>query len=476
MKIAVFGCGYVGLTTAVGLAELGNDVMAVDIDPTKIASLKRGVVPFHEPKMESLLQCNITAGRLDFSLDGKAAILESETIFCAVGTPAKANGEIDLRAIYKVAEMFAEVVGSKNQNGLMKAKISGKSVFPLRRTFGGHTLRNPKTFINKSTVPVCENQKIHDFILKKISRVKNQTGPAPFSYLYTPEFLREGSALEDFFKPDRIIVGLAKNEGDVHKLVEKLYSPLTKKGVPLLFTDLNSAEMIKYASNVFLATKISFINEISDLCKRTGGNISDISKGIGLDKRIGPGFLQAGIGFGGSCLPKDLKTLIAIGEKSGVDLKILKAVEEINNVRPLKLINELKKKLSVNGKKADLKNKKIAIWGAAFKPNTDDLREAPAVTIIKNLLSQKAKIAIYDPVALKNLQKISMGKIQYGRDQYEVLENADALLVLTEWEEFRKPDFAKMKQKMAKPLILDGRIFFDSKEIIRHGFDYVGMG
>ena len=417
-----------GLTTAVGFAEMGNQVVGVDIDAAKIEMLRDGIVPFYEPGLEEMLQRQITEGRLTFSTDAKLGIESSEIIFCAVGTPPLKDHYADLSAVLHVAAQFKKYA------------------------------RGEKIFINKSTVPIGTSDKILEII----------GGEGRFQVLSNPEFLREGTALKDFFEPDRIIVGVYGQA--VQKIMKKLYRPMVERGVPLIFTDMRSAEVIKYASNAYLATRLSFINELANFCEKAGADIQSVRQGVGLDKRIGTHFFQPGIGFGGSCLPKDLNALIEMGQQHSFDFEILKAVQQVNLNQPERLVGALK------AISHSLKGKTISVWGVAFKPGTDDLRDAPSLVILRQLIEEGAHIQVYDPVALPKLRKIFGKKLEYCKDYYSALRDSFGLLVLTEWDEFRNPDFGRMKSLMKKHTILDGRNIFDPEETKKQGFSYYGIG
>jgi len=434
MKITVFGCGYVGLTTAVGLAEMGNEVLGIDIDADKISLLKQGVVHFYEPGLQEMLLRQITEGRLTFSTDAKLGIESSDIIFSAVGTPPLRDHYADLSAVLHVAEQFKKYA------------------------------RGDKIFINKSTVPLGTSDKIFDII------AQGKRDSDFFDVISNPEFLREGTALKDFFAPDRIVVGLYDRSPRLQKIMKKLYRPMLENNVPILFTDIRSAEAIKYASNAYLATRLSFVNELANFCEKIGADIQDVRQGVGLDKRIGTHFFQPGIGFGGSCLPKDLNALIEMGKHHAFDFKLLDAAQKINYEQPYRIVEALKKAFS------SIKGKIVTIWGVSFKPGTDDLRDAPSLVIIRELLQGGAKLKIYDPVSLQKLQKIFGKKLIYCQDYYSALQESNALLLLTEWDEFRNPDFAKMKAFMAQHYIFDGRNIFDREEIEKQGFFYYGIG
>ena len=435
MNIAVIGTGYVGLVTGTCLAELGNNVICVDINDKKISELKKGIIPIYEPGLEELVKRNYKEKRLTFTSDTAKAIQGSEVVFSAVGTPPDKDYRADLTAVMKVAESFGEYI-----NGY-------------------------KVFINKSTVPVGTSEKVRKIIQEK------SKGKYEFDVVDNPEFLREGTAVKDFMNPDRIVVGLKNKASRAHDLIEKIYSPLVRAGRPLLFTDIHSAEIIQYASNSFLAMKISFINEVANFCELAGADITQVAKGIGLDDRIGSRFLHAGIGYGGSCFPKDVKAFIQKGKDIGCKFSILEAVEKTNQSQKLKLIEKLKAEIK------DLKKKKIAIWGLSFKPKTDDMREAPSLAIIDKLLEEKAEVSAFDPVATANAKEIfSCKKVNFTSTAYAAVTNADALLILTEWDEFRAIDLQKVKKLMRGDLICDGRNIYSKKEIESLGFKYKSIG
>lgn len=446
MKITVFGCGYVGLTTAVGLAEMGYTVLGIDTDPKKLALLKKGLVPFYEPGLAELLQRNIKEKRLSFSDDARMGVEESDVIFSAVGTPPREDHHADLTAVLEVAKAFGKY-GAKG-----------------------------KVFVNKSTVPVGTSEEIRKTIERQThggGRKKGggaAQGRFTFDVISNPEFLREGSAVQDFFEPDRIVAGLENDNPRLKKLVKSIYRPMADAGVPIYFTDIRSAEVIKYASNAYLATRISLINELANFCEKAGADIKKVARGMGLDKRIGTHYLEAGPGFGGSCLPKDLTALIEIGRKKGFDFELLKAVRSVNQRQGNLTVEKLKK---IFGK---LKGKTIAVWGISFKPKTDDIREAPSIGVINSLLKASAKVNVYDPAAIENARGVFGRKINYYTNYYSALRHADALIILTEWDEFRSPDYAKMKSLMSNHYILDGRNVLDPAEAAKAGFEYSGIG
>ncbi|NIA02123.1 MAG: nucleotide sugar dehydrogenase [Nitrospirae bacterium] len=429
MKIAIIGTGYVGLTTGACLADVGHDVFCVDIDKEKIENLKKGIIPIYEPGLEKLVRKN----KINFTTDPAEAIKSSEIIISAVGTPMGRDHNADLKYVKEVA-----------------------------KTFGIHA-NNHKVFINKSTVPVGTGEMCKTIINEEFAKRNADFG---FEIISNPEFLREGTAIQDTMKPDRIVIGTESEKAQ--ETMKKLYDSFD---TPILFTDIKTAEIIKYAANSFLATKISFINEIADFCEHSGGNIKDVAKGIGLDKRIGDKFLNAGIGYGGSCLPKDVKALIQKGQEFNCDFSLLKAAEEINKSQKLLLFKKLQKHLG------SLEGKLIGIWGLSFKPKTDDMREAPSLTIIKNLQSSGAYIKAYDPKGTENAKKlIETFNIDFSASALEAAKEVDALLILTEWQEFIDTDLQALKSTMKTPLILDGRNIFNKSVVEKAGFKYVGIG
>jgi len=430
MKITVIGTGYVGLVTGVCLANLGNKVICVDIDKTKIEKLRNGIPTIYEPGLEELLVKNIKENRLYFTDSLEYGIKNSDIIFIAVGTPQSQTGEADMRAVWNVAENIGKYI-----NGY-------------------------KIVINKSTVPVGSGDKVAEIIQKKMKKKYK------FDVVSNPEFLREGSAINDFMNPDRIVIG-ADNHMPA-KIIKRLYEPLN---APIVITDVKSAEIIKYASNAFLATKISFINEIANLCEIVGANVQDVAYGMGLDNRIGPKFLNAGIGFGGSCFPKDTVALVSTGKKFGYNFKIVKATVEVNKYQRKRFFNIIKEYY-----KNKLKNKKFAIWGAAFKPNTDDMRDAPSIDIINGLLREGCIINLYDPVAVETAKKIFKAKINYFDNAYDTVKDCNALIIITEWTEFRQIDLEKVKEILKSPVIFDGRNIYDLSYMKELGFKYISIG
>lgn len=430
MKITVVGTGYVGLVTGTCLAETGNHVCCVDIDERKVNKLKSGQVTIYEPGLEKLFDRNLKEERLSFTTNLKEGIEEAEIIFLALPTPPGEDGSADLKYVLGVAEEIGKI------------------------------LTDYKIIVDKSTVPVGTAEKVHKAI------AKNYTGE--FDVVSNPEFLREGVAVEDFMKPDRIVIGT--NSEKAQKLLNELYGPYVRQGNPIIFMDERSAELTKYAANAFLATKISFMNEIAQLCERLGADVDMVRKGIGSDDRIGKRFLFPGIGYGGSCFPKDVKALIYSAKEAGYDFDILNAVTDVNETQKSHLVTKIKRYFT------NLKGKHFAIWGLAFKPNTDDIREAPALEIINALLAEGATVAAFDPEAMNNVRNVLGNKISFTETQYECLENADALIIATEWNEFRTPDFDRILSLLKDPVIFDGRNVFDVSTMEKKGFHYESIG
>lgn len=428
MKVAVAGAGYVGLVTAACLAEIGNDVVCVDIDEAKIMQLNSNIIPIYEPGLDGIVAKNRKGGKLSFSTDLKAAIRDSEIIFICVGTPPKENGEADLSHVENVARTIAEVMDSY------------------------------KVIVEKSTVPVETGEKVARSI-----RAYN-IHKVDFDVVSNPEFLREGSAVKDFMHPDRIVVGCESERAK--GVMQKLYAPLN---APMLFTDIKSAEIIKHASNSFLATKISFINAIANICELSGADVEKVAEGMGLDKRIGRSFLNAGIGYGGFCFPKDAEAFIKIAEKLGYDFRLLKATQEINSFQKKNFVKKIEKALWI------VKNKTIGVLGLAFKPDTDDMRFAPSIDIIGELQREGAAIKAYDPQAAEKAKQI-FTNIEYCSNPYDAAKDTDALVILTEWNEFKAIDLNKIKSLMKHPLIIDGRNIYDPQEVRKMGFTYISIG
>ncbi len=435
MKVTFLGTGYVGLVSGACMAEIGHEVICADIDKKKIALLKKGGIPIYEIGLEEIVERNVKEGRLTFTTDLKKAIEESEVVFMAVGTPEdKVTGQADLQYVFAAAE-----------------------------TFGKH-LNGFKVFVDKSTVPVGTAEKVEE-IIKKASKGKH-----PFEVVSNPEFLREGAAVKDFLNPDRVVVG-AKS-AKAKKLMEQVYRPLARAGRPIMFTDVRSAEIIKYAANAFLAMKITFMNEVANFCDVAGGNVKEVAKGLGYDNRIGGRFLYAGIGYGGSCFPKDVKAFIETGNEYNSHFHIIETVSEVNEAQRIKPFVKLKE--TFGGK---LKNKTVAVWGLAFKPRTDDVREAPGIENSKLFLEEGCKVRVFDPVAMENAKKVLAHKnLTYAKKALDTLKGADALVICTEWDEFRVADYKDMKKLMKGDCIYDGRNVLERSEAEANGFTYYGIG
>jgi UDPglucose 6-dehydrogenase len=431
MKIAVIGTGYVGLVTGTCFAETGNQVICVDIDADKVERLKNGVIPIYEPHLDVLFERNIRQGRLQFTTDLAKGIKDAGVIFLALPTPPGENGSADLRHVLEVADQL------------------------------GHLIKDYKIIVNKSTVPVGTAEKVKALIEKNCK--------TPFDVVSNPEFLREGYAVDDFMKPDRVIIGTRSEAAQ--KVMTELYAPFVRQGNPVFFMDERSSELTKYAANAFLATKITFMNEIANLCEKVGANVDQIRAGIGADDRIGKRFLFAGIGYGGSCFPKDVRALARTADENNYNFQLLKAVISVNELQKVSLVEKVKKHF-----KNDLKGKKAAIWGLAFKPDTDDVREAPALYIIDALLKENVEISAYDPEAMNNVKKILGEKIQYGTDAYDVLKDADFLIIATEWAVFRTPEYQRIEELMKSKIIFDGRNLYDKTQMQEKGFTYFSVG
>lgn len=432
MNIAVVGTGYVGLVTGTCLAETGNHVMCVDIDEAKVEKMRNGIIPIYEPHLDVLFERNIKQGRLKFTTNLDEAIENATLIFLALPTPPGEDGSADLSYVLGVAENLGKII------------------------------KDYKVIIDKSTVPVGTAEKVHAAIAKNAK--------VEFDVVSNPEFLREGFAVDDFLKPDRVVIGTSSERA--RKLMEELYKPYVRQGNPIIFMDEKSAELTKYAANAFLATKITFMNEIANLCEKVGADVDKVRIGIGSDDRIGKRFLFPGIGYGGSCFPKDVQALAKSASEANSDMKILKSVMEVNESQKTIIVPKVRSYFNNN-----LEGKKIAIWGLAFKPDTDDIREAPALYIIKELQAAGATVAAYDPEAMNNVAKIyADGSVAFGIDEYSVLENADALIICTEWSLFRTPDFAKMKKMLRRPAIFDGRNLYGLDQMQENGFYYVSIG
>ena len=436
MKIAIVGIGYVGLVTATCFAEMGLEVYCVDIEYNKIENLKKGMIPIYEPGLEGMVSRNYEVGRLHFETDLRAVLNEVEVVFSAVGTPPDEDGSADLHYVLDVARTV------------------------------GQTMNQYLLVVTKSTVPVGTAQKIKQTILDEQAK---RGVSIDFDIASNPEFLKEGTAVKDFMHPDRIVVGVESDRA--RRLMEKLYHPFMLNNFRIIFMDVSSAEMTKYAANEMLATRISFMNEIANLCEIVGADINMIRKGIGTDTRIGNKFLYAGCGYGGSCFPKDLKALIQTAEANQHSMRILKAVEEINDEQKKILFHKLQKHYH-----NDLAGKKIALWGLAFKPETDDIREAPSLVLIDLLLKAGCRVVAYDPVAIAETKRRIGDQIRYAKDIYDAVDEADALLIITEWKEFRLPSWAVIKKCMKYPLIVDGRNIYNADEMKENGFTYYCVG
>ena len=438
MKVTVFGAGYVGLVTGACLAEMGNHVLCVDVDPRKIDMLKRGEVPIHEPGLDTMIQRNAAAGRLQFTTDAAAAVAHGTMQFVGVGTPPDEDGSADMQYVLAVA-----------------------------RTIGQH-MTDYKVVVDKSTVPVGTADKVRAAIAEQLAA---RGTPMSYAVVSNPEFLKEGAAIDDFMKPDRIVVGSDDERATL--LMRAIYSPFMRNSDRLVVMDVRSAEFTKYAANAMLATRISFMNELARLADAVGADIELVRKGIGSDPRIGTHFLYPGTGYGGSCFPKDVKALIHTGRSNGVTLRVLDAVEEANDIQKLVLVERVVQRFGEN-----LNGRSFAIWGLAFKPNTDDMREAPSRVIVEELTRRGARVQAYDPVAMPEAQRVlgHVAGFSVVASAQAALEGADALLIVTEWREFRTPDFDHIKATLKQPLVLDGRNLYEPELMRSLGIDYVGIG
>ena len=436
MNIAIVGTGYVGLVTGTCFSEMGVDVTCVDINEAKIKALQGGVMPIYEPGLESLVLKNVEAGRLHFTTDLTACLDNVSIVFSAVGTPPDEDGSADLRYVLDVAR----TVG---------------------RSINKYTL-----LVTKSTVPVGTAQKVKAVIQEELDK---RGVTIPFDVASNPEFLKEGAAIKDFMAPDRVVVGIESDHA--RKLMERLYRPFVLNGYPILFMDIPSAEMTKYAANAMLATRISFMNDIANLCERVGADVECVRKGIGSDTRIGKHFLYAGCGYGGSCFPKDVKALLHTGKENGYTMRVIEAVEEVNETQK-SIVFEKVNKLFNN----DLKGKIVVIWGLAFKPDTDDMREAPALEVIARLLAAGTVVKVYDPVAMAECRRRIDDFVVYSQDMYEAVIDADALLLLTEWKQFRIPSWSVIHKVMKSHVVVDGRNIYDGEELKELGFTYSRIG
>ena len=430
MKIAVVGTGYVGLVVGACLAESGNDVICVDKDDAKVRMLRRGRIPIYEPGLTELVTRNSSEGRLSFTTQLARAVKASEIIFIAVGTPQGEDGSADLQHVLAVARDI------------------------------GRAMDGFRVIVNKSTVPVGTAEKVRAIVAGETSH--------PFSVVSNPEFLKQGAAVDDFMKPDRVVIGAADLRGAEQMVA--LYQPFTRTGAPIMVMDCASAELAKYAANALLATRISFMNEIANVCELYGADVDRVRQAVGSDRRIGSSFLFPGVGYGGSCFPKDVKALVRFSGDRKYDFRVLKAVEAVNERQKLVLVTKLERHFK------SLKGKTIAIWGLAFKPKTDDMREAPAVPIVQTLLAKGARVQVYDPEAMGVARGIFGSKVTYARKSYDALRGADALAIVTEWHEFREPDFERMRRLMRSPVIFDGRNIYQPQQMKAHGFTYSSIG
>lgn len=430
MRIAVIGTGYVGLVAGACLAETGNQVICVDKDESKITRLRRGKIPIYEPGLEELVTRNKKEARLAFTTALDRAVRQSQIVFIAVGTPQGEDGSADLQHVLAVAREI------------------------------GRALNGYKVIVDKSTVPVGTAEKVREVIRRESTH--------PFSVVSNPEFLKQGAAIEDFLKPDRVVIGA--DDSRAADIMVELYKPFTRTGAPIMVMDCASAELSKYAANAMLATRISFMNEIANVCELYGANVDEVRRAMASDKRIGPAFLFPGVGYGGSCFPKDVKALIHFSGDRQYDFRILKAVEQVNESQKTRLLARMESHFG------SLKGKRIAVWGLAFKPRTDDMREAPAIPFIKGLLARGVKVQAFDPEAVEVARGIFGSKVEFAKNSYEALKGADALAVITEWNEFREPDYARMKKLMRQPVLFDGRNVYTPEVIKAQGFTYFSIG
>jgi UDPglucose 6-dehydrogenase len=440
MRLTMVGTGYVGLVTGVCFSNTGNDVVCLDVDQRKIDTLKSGGCPIYEPGLTELMEKNVKAGRLSFTTDPAKAYREAQMIFICVGTPTGANGDTDMKYVWSAADDIAKVI---------------KELGPKQE---------PKVVVVKSTVPVGTSLEVQ-------RRIKAVVGDIPFGIANNPEFLKEGAAINDFNKPDRVVCGVGDERTGA--VMRELYDPFVRQGHPIYIMDILSSEMVKYASNNFLATKISFINEMANLCEAYGANITAVREGMCADKRIGNQFLYPGLGYGGSCFPKDTLACISMGKKSGVATQLSQAVHDVNQRQRELFFKKINKHFEKSG---GLKGKTLAFWGLAFKPQTDDIREAPALTIMEMAREAGANCRGFDPVAAENVKRENPGKYEIIGSLYETLNGADALVISTDWDEFKTPDFTKMKSVMKSPVIFDGRNLYRKDQIERAGFAYYSVG
>lgn len=435
MNIAIVGTGYVGLVSGACFAEVGINVTCIDIDNDKIEKLKNGNIPIYEPGLDELVNRNVNEGRLHFSTDLTSCLDNVEVVFCAVGTPPDEDGSADLRYVIDVARTF------------------------------GRNIKKYAILVTKSTVPVGTSKIVRKVIEEELVK---RGESIPFEVASNPEFLKEGAAIKDFMSPDRVVIGVESERS--RKVMERLYRPFLLNNFRVIFMDIASAEMTKYAANSMLATRISFMNDIANLCELVGADVNMVRKGIGSDVRIGNKFLYAGCGYGGSCFPKDVKALIHTGKQHGYSMKIIEAVEEVNENQKAIVFRKLKQSLG------ELSGKKIAMWGLAFKPETDDMREAPALVVIDALLNAGANVIAYDPVAMPEAKRRLGDKIKYARDMYEAVIDADAIAMMTEWKQFRVPSWSIIKKAMKGNIVVDGRNIYDAAELAEEGFEYHCIG
>ena len=430
MNITVIGTGYVGLVVGACLAETGNPVICADLDQGKIDGLKQNVLPIYEPGLDDYVARNQSQGRLSFTTDVPAAIASADVVFIAVGTPPDEDGSADLRHVLAVAEQI------------------------------GKHMRRELVIVTKSTVPVGT--------AAKVAAAVGRHAKLPFHMCSNPEFLKEGAAIDDFMKPDRVVIGVDSDQA--RSVMAELYAPFVRTGKPIIFMDIPSAEMTKYAANAMLATRISFMNEIANLCERVGADVDNVRKGIGSDTRIGPAFLFPGPGYGGSCFPKDVKALVRTASECGVPLRVLESVEEANEAQKHRLFAKLRDLLG------ELRGRRIAIWGLAFKPNTDDMREAASLVLIEELLEAGSQVVAHDPVAIHETQRRIGDRIEYAGTNYDALTDADALVIVTDWNEYRHPDFGRIKDALKTPVVVDGRNLYDARKMKSLGFRYASIG
>jgi len=432
MQIAVVGTGYVGLVLGACLAETGNTVVCVDKDRSKVATLRAGKIPIYEPGLEEMVRRSAAEERLTFTTDLTTAVQASQVVFIAVGTPQGEDGSADLQHVLAVARAI------------------------------GQAMKSYTVIVDKSTVPVGTARKVRAAIAKETNQ--------PFSVVSNPEFLKQGAALDDFMKPDRVVIGVDSGDDRAAALMRELYAPFTRTGAPIMMMDTASAELAKYAANSILATRISFMNEVANVCELVGADVDQVRRAIGSDRRIGASFLVSGVGYGGSCFPKDVKAMLKFSKDEGYSFKILGAVEAVNDSQKLRLVEKMLSHF------VSLKGKTIALWGLAFKPRTDDMREAPAIVIVNQLLSQGAAVRAYDPEAIETARGIFGDRITFCQRSYDALAGADALAVVTEWNNFREPDFARMRELMKSPVIFDGRNIYAPDQLRALGFTYYSMG